>query len=68
VATQRDGWLKEGDGWLKEGDGWLSREMGGLVEIWVAKKGDRWLSRERSKQRSGLHTVAAKTYIQKSNL
>ncbi len=43
MATQRDGWLKEGDEWLKEGGGWLSREMGGNLEWWVAKQGDGWL-------------------------
>ncbi len=35
MAKKRDGWL-EG----RWSDGWLTREMGGVVGIWVAKKGD----------------------------
>jgi hypothetical protein len=27
----------------KQGDGWPSKEMGGLVERWVAKQKDGWL-------------------------
>ncbi len=39
---------KKGDWWLEGrwSDRWLSREMGGVVWIWVAKKGDRWLRRD----------------------